>query len=429
MSCSYGSDVWFWNQRTKYFLQTKKEDNSTISSWDSVATSPPDSFVKGYDFGKQGHNMDAPQQAGDDFVFTIRNKDTPGEVLEIRFNPGKKDDTVLKAKGDVSPVARTLHPTGNGHASIGTLVEGVLKQTKWPPPNKDLAPLPPDNNKALCIMMEKNGDNYQWIFYDTPRSESAGCNTNKNVVFIGPTFTGVNIDDPPNPSGEYDMNSWGRPCKYRGGGADPGELICDNNHISCQKHTPSAITIDFPGGKKQHEGAFCEFFLESSNSIPISTQAAPSSTPTSAPTSGKSMALSIVLEEYIHDLPPTTMEWIFFSGEYGKDPTCDHNDAKRMKITEGPVNFDGNANLGLIDRPPLPGGTFKFNTNGQDCEYRNDGSNAGALICGNDPQYSCQENDERNAGEKATKKCMGDGGFEQVLHHSVINCKWWDVAN
>jgi hypothetical protein len=196
-----------------------------------VATPPPDSFIKGYDFGKQGQNMDAPQQVGDDFIFTIRNKDAPGEVLEIRFNSGKKDDTVLKAQ-DLSSIARTLHPTSNGHAGIAVLIEGVLLQTKWSPPTENLAPLPPDNNKVLSIMMEKNGDNYQWVFYDTPRGEIAGCLTNKNVVFIGPTFNGVNIDDPPNPSGEYDINSWGRPCKYKGGGADPGELICDNNHIS-----------------------------------------------------------------------------------------------------------------------------------------------------------------------------------------------------
>lgn len=390
---------------------TLKKGDETVNTWDSRQTEISLDDVNGFWHDEK----DAPTKDGEEIVVILRNGAKPDQTLEVRFNPDKKEDTQ-----DVSPIARTLHPTGNGHAQMGVLVVNKLKETKWPPPNKDLEPLPPNNNKALSIMMEKDGDNYQWIFYDTPRGEAAGCNTNKNVVFYGPTFTGVNIDEPPNPSGDYNMNVWGRPCKWAGNGDNPGELICNDEHISCQKATADAKTIDCPNSsKKQHEGAFCEFFLESDNSIPAPAPAPP---PSSTP-SGPTKAMSIVLEEYIHDLPPTTMEWVFFATEFGKDATCDKNGATRLKDISGPLNFGDDANLGMVDNPPNPAGTFKLNVHGEDCEYSNDNSNPGGLFCG-DKKYDCHDDPNRGGGDGATKECLGKGGFEQILHHPVITCEW-----
>lgn len=397
--------MWLWNQPTKYFLTLKKGDQ-TISTWDSKQADLSADTVQGFAHDEK----DAPTKDGNDVVVILRNKDKPDEILEIRFNPEEKEETQ-----DVSPVARTLHPTANGHAAIGVMIVNKLKETKWPPPNEDLPPPTPNNNKALSIMMEKDGDTYNWIFYDTPRGESAGCNTDKNAVFKGPNFSGVNIDDPPNPSGDYNMNVWGRPCKYAGDGSNPGELICNDEHISCQKSI-NAKTIDCPNSsKKQHEGAFCEFFMEGGTSTPAPP-------PASEPPA-KTKALSIVLEEYIHEIPPTTMEWVFFATEIGKDATCDQNGATRVKDISGPLFADGNEDLGQINDPPNPVGTFKLNVHGEDCEYRNGNDNPGGLFCG-DKKYDCHDDPNRKGGETATKDCLPSGGFEQVLHHPVITCEW-----
>lgn len=57
-------------------------------------------------------------------------------------------------------------------------------------------------NAAVSIMLEKDGDDYQWVFYQTFRGEGAGCMTDKAVVHRSPTFRDKNIDQPPLPSGD-----------------------------------------------------------------------------------------------------------------------------------------------------------------------------------------------------------------------------------
>lgn len=398
MVTSYRQDdtthrVWLWNQPLKYFITLKKGDE-TLNTWDTN-TQPSAKEVEG--FTEQG--QDEATKDGDDIVLKLHNKDKPDQTLEVRINtsPVTAQDSI----------ARTLHPTEEGHESMGLVMVKKLEETKWPPPNADVPPPAPNNNKALSIMMEKDGETFNWIFYETPRGEAAGCNTDKKPVFKGPNFGGVNIDDPPNPSGDYNMDVWGRPCKWVGNGDNPGQLICGDEHISCQKSSSSSPTIDCPNtGRKQHEGAFCEFFLEGSTSAP-------------PPASEKTKALSIILEEYIGPTPPTTLSWVFFATGFGKAAACDKNGATRLKEISGPLNVGGD--LSQIDNPPRPVGTFKLNVHGEDCEYRNgDKETLGGLFCG-DKKYDCKD-DPMKADR--TMECSPKGGFESMLHHPVIVCEW-----
>ena len=119
-----------------------------------------------------------------------------------------------------------------------------------------------ENDKAVSIMMEQDGDHFNWVFYETTRGQTGGCNTDKKPVFKGPEFTGVDIEEPPHPSGDYVMQIWGQQCEWRGNGENPGILICGNKEFSCNRADPNAPTVDCPDtGRKQHEGAYCEFNL------------------------------------------------------------------------------------------------------------------------------------------------------------------------
>ena len=48
----------------------------------------------------------------------------------------------------------------------------------------DESPSGPENNSAMPIMLEKDGDDYQWVFYQSPRGQGAGCNTDKKVMYV-----------------------------------------------------------------------------------------------------------------------------------------------------------------------------------------------------------------------------------------------------
>jgi hypothetical protein len=75
----------------------------------------------------------------------------------------------------------------------------------------------PEYNKALSIILEQNGDEYRWLFYETVRGERGYCGNNQ-VVFKGPIFSDADIDSPPHPSGRYSFDIWSRACEFSGNG-------------------------------------------------------------------------------------------------------------------------------------------------------------------------------------------------------------------
>jgi hypothetical protein len=382
----------------------------SLKSWDFSGNTYPDPPAAEDVQGFSDEGAETPTQEGDEIIIKLRNKDKPDQIMEVRFNTNQVQT--------LDSIARTLHPRAEGHDAMGKIMAKKLQETKWPAPKQDLPPVPPNNNKALSIMLEKDGDTYNWVFYETPRGEPAGCNTNKKPVFKGPNFSGVNIDDPPNPSGDYNMDVWGRPCKWHGNGENSGELICNDEHISCQDST-SATTFDCPNSsRKQHEGAFCEFFMEGSTQVPEQPPAPP---PAVTP-SVKTKALSIVLAEYwTYDPFPETyvfesLGWVFLASDIGKEGSCYVNGATGLKTINGPLKVQGKVET--INDPPSPAGTFQLNVHGEDCEYRNDNTNAGGLFCG-DKKYDCHDDVNRRGGVGATKECSSE-----FYHHPVITCEW-----
>ncbi|KAF2850303.1 hypothetical protein T440DRAFT_518402 [Plenodomus tracheiphilus IPT5] len=83
----------------------------------------------------------------------------------------------------------------------------------------------------------------------------------------------------------------------------------------------------------------------------------------------KTKALSIILQNNI-DFISNSFEWKFRLTDYGQSTVCHGDDVFGSGIGGEPA---------MIDSPPLPGGSYSFKIDNMDCEYKNDGTNAGAL--------------------------------------------------
>ena len=90
---------------------------------------------------------------------------------------------------------------------------------------------------------------------------------------------------------------------------------------------------------------------------------------------------------------------------------------------------EGNAKIQTLEDEPSkggvptwPAGTFDFkDLHGMDCQYKNDGSNAGALWCGGrDGPISCQADNMR--WDKDMKHCEENG--PQRYHQALVYCEW-----
>jgi len=75
----------------------------------------------------------------------------------------------------------------------------------------------PEYNKVLSIILEQNGDEYRWLFYENERGSRGYCGNNQ-VVFKAPTFSDAEIESPPLPSGRYSFDIWSRECEFSGNG-------------------------------------------------------------------------------------------------------------------------------------------------------------------------------------------------------------------
>jgi hypothetical protein len=138
----------------------------------------------------------------------------------------------------------------------------------------------------------------------------------------------------------------------------------------------------------------------------------PSSPPSPPPQAPKTKALSIILQNYI-DESSNDMTWLFFATDYGASVLC-HSDKKALLKTKAARATD-------IDNPPWPGGTYQLKLDGMNCEYKNDGTNAGALWCKerNGP-ITCKADDMRAA--KKSKVC--DAALWRIEQHAVVACEW-----
>jgi hypothetical protein len=110
----------------------------------------------------------------------------------------------------------------------------------------------------------------------------------------------------------------------------------------------------------------------------------------------------------------TDNEWLYFLTKVGTYNLCaDANRARSVKT---------GGSRSMLDNPPWPGGTWRFLWEaGQDCEYKNNGQNAGAIWCvGRNDPIQCRADDKK--ADKGPTTCVpGDYG---LIRHAVVVCEW-----
>lgn len=146
----------------------------------------------------------------------------------------------------------------------------------------------------------------------------------------------------------------------------------------------------------------------------------PEATPPKPVLQGK--LLSILYQEVrSRVLKMDEKSWLFFESDWLKQPAC-RSEKEAVKKTK-------NA-LGSVEQPPWPGGTYKLNLFGVECDYKNDGTNAGALWCLEEQptvpptlaktrNIPCRQETER--WYKEGELC-GERGITEHWRHKVVFC-------
>jgi hypothetical protein len=126
-------------------------------------------------------------------------------------------------------------------------------------------------------------------------------------------------------------------------------------------------------------------------------------------------ALSIIIQSLIDTGAGAETNWLFFSTKFGESALCKEDN---YAIIKPKISTDTD-----IDNPPWPGGSYTLMIDGMDCEYKNDGTNAGALWCKekNGQPIVCKAEDMR--WEKKSKNCVKPGDW-RIDQHAVVSCEW-----
>lgn len=125
----------------------------------------------------------------------------------------------------------------------------------------------------------------------------------------------------------------------------------------------------------------------------------------------RNKALAIIIRNTITEADNIN-EWLFYLTNKGTSKVCDKG--KPILTAKAP------GGPSVADNPPWPGGTYELmDLDGMKCEYKNDGSSAGALWCDGRGAIPCSADSLRAVGEKGTKQC-GLG----VYDHPVVFCEW-----
>lgn len=128
---------------------------------------------------------------------------------------------------------------------------------------------------------------------------------------------------------------------------------------------------------------------------------------------GNSLSIAMVSTVNSHsgsaDISST---WNFYTTTVGKAVgSCGETDGE--KITPGEGSSDVRLS-GDLENPPWPGGSFKLKIGGEDCEYKNDGTNPGRLFCPK-KQIVCRE-DHMKSKKEGSVRCGARGYFHPVAY-------------
>lgn len=146
------------------------------------------------------------------------------------------------------------------------------------------------------------------------------------------------------------------------------------------------------------------------------TSSPPTNTQPSTPPE-PSKAVSIVLDEEIFS---SEFSWIFYGPPVGTSAVCGGEEGAPGIIPFELAFNQGSQDEWDINHPPWPGGIFALtDVYGEDCEFKCDGTNAGALFCG-DREVKCKADPAKYSGKDGTHACPGT----PYIHHAAVLCEW-----
>jgi hypothetical protein len=124
---NYGNDVWIWNSPARLWVTIKIGDVVTTYEPD-VGPPPPTSLIEQLLQHRDGN----PRTEGEYSIVTFRDPNNSDITMEWK---AKTQDIILGPTNGGGSVARTLHPTQDGHQKMGDIVvqrlEQIYKNPNW----------------------------------------------------------------------------------------------------------------------------------------------------------------------------------------------------------------------------------------------------------------------------------------------------------
>ncbi|CAI6339618.1 unnamed protein product [Periconia digitata] len=129
---------------------------------------------------------------------------------------------------------------------------------------------------------------------------------------------------------------------------------------------------------------------------------------------GKALAIGMMSIVNSHSRGATVdNNWHFYLTKIGHGVECDEKSDLVQEISsQGPSDTKVADDVKEV---PFPGGSFKLDVGGQECEYKSDGTNPGRLFC-KERQVECKE-DTRRKDKDGAKKCSSS---RQTFQTSVF---------
>lgn len=139
---NWSNKVHLWNNPAKWWVTIKK--GNEVKTYDMAAVPaqvpPVEDVEKLID-----HPEDKPREEGDNVILTFRNPENPDYSMEWKANP---KDFAPPGSNPGGTIARTLHPTEDGHRDMGGIIVERVKQD-FKNQNASL-PTPPENCPFGC---------------------------------------------------------------------------------------------------------------------------------------------------------------------------------------------------------------------------------------------------------------------------------------
>ncbi|KAF1828223.1 hypothetical protein BDW02DRAFT_617367 [Decorospora gaudefroyi] len=136
------------------------------------------------------------------------------------------------------------------------------------------------------------------------------------------------------------------------------------------------------------------------------------------PSKGKALSIAMVTQVNSHSGGASyDAQRHFYITAFGHGVGCDiSSDDQVSEITsQGPSDAKSDFR-GDHKNLPWPGGIYNLNIEGEDCEYKNDGTNAGRLFCPN-REIDCMEE-----SKKSTDEGLPECSSSRVKFHPAVYC-------